>query len=211
MKLYIWKHAPNPQRVIIFIQEKKIDVPTFDVGEPKTAHLSADYLKKTEHRVVPLLELEDGITISESMAICRYLETLYPHNPLFGSNPTQQASIDMWERIADIEGIGAASELFRNSHPAFVNRGLAGQLEPIPQIPELVDRGKARIILFFRKFDIQIADRSYVVGDNFSVADITAFCATRFAMKVCKVEIPSQYTNFRRWFNSMKDRSSITS
>ena len=209
MKLYTWKHAPNPQRVIIFIQEKQIDMPTVDVGEPQSSQLSEAYLQKTDHRVVPLLELEDGMKISESMAICRYLETLYPQKPLFGTNPTQQASVDMWERLADIEGLGAASEIFRNSHPTFVNRGLAGQLEPIPQIPELVDRGKARMICFFKKFDVQIADKPYVVGDNFSVADITAFCATRFAIKVCKVAIPSQYNNFSRWFNTISDRPSI--
>ena len=156
MKLYDWKGAPNPQRVMIFIREKCLDVEIINVGDPTEARLSADYLANNSHGLVPILELEDGTKIGEAMAICRYLESIYPDKCLLGSNPLDQAIVDMWERRADIEGLGAIADVFRNSHPAFVDRGLPGQTENIPQISDLVLRGHRRINWFFKKFDVQI-------------------------------------------------------
>ncbi len=209
MKLYDWQGAPNPQRVIIFIREKCLDVEIVNVGNPTDAALSADYLSNNPHRLVPILELEDGTKIGEAMAICRYLETAYPEKRLMGINPLDQAIVDMWERRADIEGLGAIAEIFRNSHPAFIDRGLPGQTEDIPQISDLVVRGRKRANWFFSKFDIQIGENPYITGEYFTVADITAFCATRFALNVCKIEIPPSCKNFIRWYKSVSSRSSI--
>ncbi len=210
MKLYNWKGAPNPQRVIIFIKEKCLDVEIINVGHPTGASLSPDYLANNPHRLVPILELEDGTKIGEAMAICRYLETIYPaKTQLMGINPLDQAIVDMWERRADMEGLGAVGEVFRNSHPAFVNRGLPGQTENIPQISDLVVRGSKRLNLFFTKFDNQIGKNPYITGERFTVADITTFCATNFALKVCKLKIPQSCENFRRWHKSISSRPSI--
>lgn len=209
MKLYDWKGAPNPQRVMIFIREKCLDVEIINVGDPTEARLSADYLANNSHGLVPILELEDGTKIGEAMAICRYLESIYPDKCLLGSNPLDQAIVDMWERRADIEGLGAIADVFRNSHPAFVDRGLPGQTENIPQISDLVLRGHRRINWFFKKFDVQIGKNIFITGDYFTVADITAFCATHFAIKVCKLEIPKSCENFRRWYESVASRPSI--
>ena len=179
-----------------------------EAGAPKSAVLTDQFLASDGQRTVPVLELDDGTRIGEAMAICRYLESLHPEPPLMGADPLDCALIDMWERRADMEGIGAASELFRNSHPSFEGRGLPGREERIEQIPELIERGRARMNWFFEKFDSQIGDKPFVTGNRLTVADITAFCATNFAEKVCKVEIPETYGNFRRWYEAVSARPS---
>ena len=208
MKLYDWKGAPNPRRVLIFVREKVIDIAVIDAGSDEGARLSEGYLASHSQRLVPVLELGDGTRIGEAMAICRYLESIHPEPPLMGSDALGRARIDMWERRADMEGIGAASELFRNSHPAFAGRGLPGRAERIEQIPELIERGRARMAWFIEKFDAQIGDNPFVAGGDFSVADITAFCAMDFAHKVCKVEIPDSCANFKRWYEAISARPS---
>lgn len=210
MKLYDWKDAPNPRRVLIFLKEKAIDIAVVDVGAAEGVRLSDDFLAKDRQRLVPMLELDDGSRIGEAMAICRYLESLHPEPPLMGTDALDRARVDMWERRADMEGIGAAGELFRNSHPAFAGRGLPGRAERIEQIPELVERGRARMGWFVEKFDAQIGDNSFVTGAVFTVADITAFCATDFALKACKVRIPEACGNFRRWYEAVSARPSVT-
>lgn len=207
MKFYNWGSAPNPRRVAIFIKEKGLEIETIDVGA-KGARLSDDYLATGAHRLVPALELDDGTVIGESMAICRYLEHFHPEPPLMGTDALDRAQVDMWERRADMEGIGAVGELFRNSHPAFAGRGLPGRAEQIDQIPELVERGRARTGWFFEKFNAQIGDKEFVTGSRFTVADITALCATGFALKVCKVEIPDSCGNFKRWYEAVAARPS---
>ena len=207
MKLYDWQGAPNPRRVLMFLKEKGIELEVIETGAGG-ARLSEDFLASDGQRTVPLLELDDGTRIGEAMAICRYLETLHPEPSLMGTDALDSAKVDMWERRADVEGVGAAGELFRNSHPAFDGRGLPGQAERIEQIPELVERGRARMGWFFEKFDAQIGDSPFVTGNNFTVADITAFCATDFARKVSKVQIPDACANFARWYESVRARAS---
>jgi len=209
MKLYDWNGAPNPRRVLIFLKEKSIALPIIEAGTDKSAKLKDDFLASDRQRTVPALELDDGSRIGEAMAICRYLETLYPEPSLMGTDPLNCAFVDMWERRADIEGIGAVGELFRNSHPAFEGRGLPGQTERIEQIPELIERGRARINWFFEKFNTQIGDNPFIVGEKFTVADITAFCATNFSEKVCKIQIPGKYKNISRWYEAVSSRPSI--
>ncbi|MDP6817770.1 MAG: glutathione S-transferase [Alphaproteobacteria bacterium] len=209
MKLYDWKGAPNPRRVLIFLKEKAIEMPVIDAGTDAGARLSDEYLADHSQRLVPVLELDDGTQIGEAMAICRYLESIHPEPPLMGSDALERARIDMWERRADMEGIGAASELFRNSHPAFAGRGLPGRAERIEQIPELVERGGARMTWFIEKFDAQIGDSPFITSADFTTADITAFCAMNFAEKVCKVRIPESCVNFTRWYEAVSARPSV--
>ncbi|SVE58301.1 uncharacterized protein METZ01_LOCUS511155 [marine metagenome] len=208
MKLYDWQGAPNPRRVLMFLKEKGIQIPVVEAGAKDSTKLSEDYLTSDNQRTVPALELDDGTRIGEAMAICRYLETLHPELPLMGRDPLEGARIDMWERRADMEGIGAVSELFRNSHPAFEGRGLPGCAVHIKQIPELAERGRARMNWFFEKFDSQIGDNPFITGANFTVADITAFCAIDFGRKVCKVKIPNSCVNFTRWYETVRARPS---
>ena len=131
MRLYSWDIAPNPRRVRIYLAEKGLDLPTEDVGVPGKPVLRADFLEKFGHRRVPLLELDDGTCIGEAMAICRYFEALHPDPPLMGGSARDVALIEMWERLAEWEGLHAVSEAFRNSRKSFAGRALAMNRSPI--------------------------------------------------------------------------------
>ncbi len=206
MKLYDWNPAPNPRRVLIYLAEKGIEVPIVDVGEG--ARLSDTYLAGYEARIVPMLELDDGTQIGEAMAICRYFEEAYPDPPLFGVDRRDRAIVEMWERRAEAEAFPGAAEVFRNSHPAFAGRGLPGFAEPVEQIPALVERGRLRLVRFFRRIDAELAGNPFIAGERFTVADITALCATDFARKVCKVAIPDDCANAKRWHADVAARPS---
>jgi glutathione S-transferase len=147
------------------------------------------------------------------MAICRYFEESYPYPPLLGTDPIRKARVHMWETRANEEGFLAFGELFRNTHPDFVDRGLPGSAEPIPQIPALIDRAKGRIRRFYRKLDDQLAVNAFVAGDSYSVADITALCAVDFGawteMGVAD-DVASEYPNVKRWHAIVSARPSAS-
>lgn len=209
MRIYDWHAAPNPRRLHIFLAEKGISVPLEDVSDG--TQLKQDYTNKFSQAMVPILELDDGTVIGEAMAICRYFEELHPDPPLFGTDPISKAKVQMWETRANEEGILAFGEFFRNTDPNFVDRGLPGSAEPIPQIPALIDRAKGRIRRFYKKLDGQLADNAFVAGDSYSVADITALCALEFGawsgMGVAD-EIANECPNVKRWHAVVSARPS---
>jgi glutathione S-transferase len=206
MKLYVWKRAPNPRRVLIFLAEKGIDVPQEDVGGEK-GRLKPEYVARYSQATVPMLELDDGTQIGEAMAICRYLEDLHPTPPLMGVDARDRAIVDMWERRAYEEGLISAAEIFRNRHPLFANRGVPGVGASISQIPALVERGKQRLQLFFRKFDSQLQRHPFVAGDRFTVADATTLAAVDFAAFNGE-KIPDECASLRRWRGEVSKRPS---
>lgn len=207
MKLYDWVIAPNPRRVRMYLAEKGIEVPTEQAAGPKDMDLSPDYLKKSPHRTVPMLELDDGTQIVEAIAICRYFEAQHSEPPLFGRSPTEQAIVEMWERQAEFQGMGGGSECFRNSHPAFAGRAIPGYPKQMEQIPELAERGRYRFNHFLKKVDAQLAGSEFIAGDFFSVADITAFCGLDFVQKF-RLPIPPECTHVQRWFDQVRARPS---
>lgn len=206
MKIYDWHIAPNPRRLHIYVAEKGLNIPLVEVGTDKLT-LSDEYKAKYPHAMVPMLELDDGTCIGEAMAIARYLEALYPDPPLFGTDAKDRAIVDMWEKRANEEGMLAASELFRNTAPTFADRGLPGSAEPIPQIPELTKRALERMNRFFNKFDGQLADKPFVAGERYTVADITTLCAIDFG-KWTDLDIPEDCKNLRRWYDDVSARPS---
>lgn len=211
MKLYIWGKAPNCRRIYIFLAEKGIDIPMEEVGDG--AELKQSYKDKFPQAMVPMLELDDGTIIGEAMAIARYFEATNPEPALFGSDPISKAHITAWEHRAYEEGLHAIAEIFRNSNPAFEGRGLAGFSEPIPQIPELIERGKTRLSCFYKKIDQQLAKNEYLAGNSFSVADITALSAIDFASAVklgMESELVENCANVQRWHKQVSSRPSAT-
>jgi glutathione S-transferase len=207
MKLYHWSVAPNPRRVRMFLAEKDISVPMEDVGQD--ANLRPEYAEKFGRALVPMLELDNGACIWEAMAICRYFEDLYPDPRLMGKDAADKAIVEMWERRAYEEGLLGAVEVFRNSHPAFKDRGLAGSSEPVPQIVDLVERGRGRLRRFYRQMEHQLATNEFVTGPQYSVADITTLCAIDFA-KWTNNGIPPECVNLSRWYDLVSARSSAT-
>ena len=206
MKLYVWGKAPNPRRVLIYLEEKGIDVPLEDVGGGK-GRLKPEYLARYPQATVPMLELDDGTQIGEAMAICRYFEELHPDPPLMGTDARDKAIVEMWERRAYEEGLLAVAEIFRNRHPLFADRGVPGAAGSIPQIPALIDRGKQRVQLFFRKFDAQLRDRPFVTGERFTVADATTLAVVDFAA-LGEASIPADCGSLARWHAEVSKRPS---
>ncbi len=156
---------------------------------------------------MPTLELNDGSCIGESVAICRYIEEMYPEPPLMGRDAKEKAFIEMWNRRAELEGYFAAADAVRNSLPIFEGRGVSGVTGGVPQIPALVERGKQSMGRFFDMLDRQLGENRYVAGDALSIADITAFVAIEFG-NWAKIEIPETCANVIRWFDEISARPS---
>ncbi len=206
MKIYDWHIAPNPRRLHIYLAEKGIKIDLEDVGG-EDFRLKPSYIAKYPHAMVPMLEMDDGTLIGEAMAIARYFEELHPNPPMMGTDAKDKAIVEMWEKRANEEGMLAASELFRNTHVAFAERGLPGSAQPIPRIPALVDRANARLARFYKKFDEQLANNEVVAGKRYTIADATTLCAIDFA-KWTNSDIPPQCQHLRRWYEAVSARPS---
>jgi len=207
MKLYDYAIAPNPRRVTIFIAEKGIEIETVQIDLRAGEHKTPEFTALNPMQDVPALELDDGSCIHQVNAICRYLDELYPQPPLYGRTPKERAQVESWNHHIQNNGILAVTEAYRNSSPNFVNRAVSGP-NAYTQIPELGERGLARISDFFTDMDAHFADNQFVLGDYFSVVDITAYITIDFA-KWVKMRIPKECTHLKRWFDGMSARPSI--
>lgn len=192
----------------MFLREKGIVMPIEDVAG-EDLRLRSEYIRRYPQAMVPMLELDDGTCIGESMAICRYLEEQHPEPRLMGIDAKDRAIVEMWERRAFDEGMMAAGEVFRNTAPAFADRGVPGAAVPVRQIAELAERGRQRLSLFFDKFDLQLASNRYVAGPRFSIADCTTLCSVEFA-SWSDIPIPDRCANLRRWHAEVAARPSAS-
>jgi len=208
MKFYDCTTAPSPRRVRILMAEKGIEIDTVQVDLMKGEQLTEEFLKINPLGQVPVLELDDGTRLAQVMAICRYLEEIYPDNPLFGRDPVERAKVDAINDQLQANGMVAVMEAFRNATPGFVNRAMPGP-HNYAQIPALSERGMLRLDNFFSDFDAHLAANQYMVGDYFSVADITGFTVVEFARWV-KKSIPEECSNLQRWYQQVKQRPSTT-
>jgi glutathione S-transferase len=178
-----------------------------EVSQEEDLSLAPWFKAKYPHAMVPMLELDDGTQVGEAMAIARYFEETHPEPPLMGTDPRDKAIVAMWEKRANEEGMLPASELFRNTNEKFAERGLPGAADPIPAIPELRDRGRARLARFFDNFDRQLADNEFVAGERWTVADGTALAAVDFA-GWSDVRIPDSCAHLQRWYDAVSARPS---
>jgi Glutathione S-transferase len=206
MKLYDFAPAPSPRRVRIFLAEKGVTVPTVQVDLRSGEHLGEAFRKINPWCTVPALELDDGTTISESIAICCYLEAAFPEPPLMGRTPMEKGVIAMWEHWAEMDGFFAAAEAFRNSTPGMRGRALTGAAN-VDQIPELVERGRARTERFYQALNDRLAESEFIAGPEYTVADITAMITVDFAgwMKLVPGE---DQVHLKRWHAAVSSRPS---
>ncbi len=206
MKFYDCSTAPSPRRVRIFIAEKGIDIPTVQVALREGEQLTPEFRRLNPWCTVPVLELDDGTSISEAIAVCRFLEEAYPEPPLMGVDAKDAGVVAMWEHRCEIDGFLAVVEAFRNSSPAFKDRGLTGAADA-EQIPALGERGRARTERFLGVLDARLGEAEYVAGDHYSVADITALVTVDFAAWT-KVAVADDLSNLRRWHEAVSARPS---
>lgn len=206
MILYDCKPAPSPRRARMFAAEKGIKLETIEIDLGNGEQLSEMYRNINPRCTVPALQLDDGTVLTENIAIADYLESIQPEPPLIGSNPVERAlTLQLNARIFT-EGLMALAEILRNSSPGMKDRALTGP-ENYPQIPELAERGRARFQQFFPMLEQQLADQEFLLGDRFSLADISAFVVTEFAAWV-KEGIPEECTAVKAWYQRVKARPS---
>jgi glutathione S-transferase len=202
MKLIDGGRAPNPRRVRIFLAEKGITIPTETVDFMNRAHHTEDFRKINPMQRVPVLILDDGTAISETVAICRYFEGIQPDPPLFGTGAKEQAIIEMWNRRMELNLLGAITAVFRHLHPA-----MAG-LE-VPQVPEWAEANKPKVLYYLDWLNGELASREFIAGDHFSIADITAMASVDF-LKPAKLTVPDTLTDLLAWHARIKARPSAT-
>lgn len=180
MKLYVSPRAPSPRRVTVFLAEKAItNVELVTVSIAKNEHQHPAYRAKSPHAKVPALELEDGRVLTETRAICSYLEGLYPEPNLMGVDFEERAFIEMADRQIEFYLLGGFANCIRHTHP-----GLA-PLEQ-PQFPDFGRSQGEKVRAVARWLDAELAKQPYVGGMRFTVADITAFVALEFARGLMK-------------------------
>ncbi len=198
MKLYSLKGAPNPRRVRIFIAEKGASVAVEEFDLEKGLHRQPDFLKRSPLGLLPVLELDDGRTIRESVAICRYFDELMPEPPLFGRSSRERVDVEMWTRHMEHELLLPVIDVFVHTHPLWVGRR--------PQIAAYGELRHELLVERLRWLDEVLKDREFIAADRYTIADITAQVAILTGRAVSKLVIPDDHRNLARWWNAVSKR-----
>ena len=200
MKLYEYEPYPSPRRVRMFLAEKGINIPCVQVDVPAGEHRSPEYLNKNPDGVVPLLELDNGEYISETVAISRYFEENNPQTPLMGTTAEEKARIEMWQRRVE-------NSLF-NTVATYFHHATDGLGEPDRyRNKEWGEENRGKAISAMKQLNSQLGGNKFIVDDKFSIADITAFCAIDFATAV-NIPIPDECHHLKRWYAEVSQRQS---
>ncbi len=198
MKLYTHNRAPNPRRVRWLMAEKGVtDIEIVEVDIFKGEHKTPDYRSRAGLPHVPALELDDGTTITESVAICRYLEAFYPDPNMLGRDPKEVAVIEMWTRRCEIYLANPLMQVVRHTHPA-----LAALEPPVPAVAEYMRAAAER---FMSALDRQLEGKGFVTCDRITTADIVAAVGIDFA-RLVKYQTPRELVNLDRWLTAMRAR-----
>jgi glutathione S-transferase len=208
MKLFDAEWAPSPRRVRIFLAEKGIEVERVRIDIMGGEHLRADYIAINPQRQMPALLLDDGTLLDDSYAICRYFEALQPEPPLFGRDPREIGLIEAWLRRIEHDCFQAVAMAFRNRASVFKDRGVSGQWPAIPQISDLIKRGRTMWSAFADIFETQLARHEYVAGDHFSMADIAALVAIDFGIDTRLPDPRKSRASLARWHGMVSLRAS---
>lgn len=203
MKLYSSKLAPSPLKVLIFLKEKGIldQVEVIDLDLGKLEHKTPEYKAIAPNSRVPALKLDDDTIILETTAICRYLESLYPEPNLFGENPIEIASIEMWYSRVTYELVVPLMHGFRHTHPHM------SQMENQNQEYGLAQRELA--VKSLDAYDKIIASREYIAGERFTYADIQMVTSLQFLVRLNRLDI-NDYENLNDYINQVSSRSSFS-
>ncbi len=198
MKVYDTPLAPNPRRVRWFMAEKAItDIEVITLNLMEGQHKTPDYLAKAGLANVPMLEMDDGTCITESIAICRYLESRYPEPNLFGRTPEEIAVIEMWMRRAEMMVATPVMIGVRHTHPAM------GALEQ--QTPAVGEHSLQGAVRALKVLDRRLADSEWIAADRVTIADIVAFTGIDFG-RMIKFKVPDEFAHVARWADAMRER-----
>ena len=205
MFLYDFTPAPGPRKVRMFAAEKGIDLELKQVNLREREHFSDWFRAINPECTVPVLVPDEGEPICSAMPICYYLDALYPEPYILGRTPLERAHAVMWNMRME-NGYAAGAQMLRNTNPFFENRAVSGP-DPVPQIPALGERAAKTLELFYERLNQRLADSQHIGGDDFGMADITAFCAIDFAKRF-EHEVPEGLGNVLRWYDQVATRPS---
>ena len=201
MKLYDFSGAPNPRRVKIFAHEKEIDLELVNCDMLKREHKTPEFLKKSPSGKIPVLELEDGRCISESIAICRYLESIVPEPNLFGEDSFEISYIESRNRHIELE-------LWTQIGISWVNGPIVGSMDLFEQIPDAKKASDANVVAYYKRLDREFVSSEYVAGNRYTVADITLLSAIDFASSMVDLKPSESLKNLNRWHKQINSRPS---
>ena len=201
MKLYDFSGAPNPRRVKIFAHEKEIDLELVNCDMLKREHKTPEFLKKSPSGKIPVLELEDGRCISESIAICRYLESIVPDPNLFGEDSFEISYVESRNRHIELE-------LWTQIGISWVNGPIVGSMGLFEQIPDAKKASDSNVVAYYKRLDREFVSSEYVAGNRYTVADITLLSAIDFASSMVDLVPDASLKNLNRWYEKINSRPS---
>jgi glutathione S-transferase len=201
MTLYDGGRAPNPRRVQIFMAEKGLDIDRIQIDINKLEQRSEAFTRINPMQRLPVLVLEDGTVIAETVAICRYLEEIHPEPPLMGVDAKDRALVEMWQRRIEFGFLMPVAFAFRHLHPA------AAHLEE-PQVTEWGAVNQPRAREFMEFLDRELASRPFMAGNRFTIADISAVVGYQF-LKPARIPYPEDLANLQRWYGEVSQRPSV--
>ena len=199
MKILEFTQAPNPRRVRVFLAEKGLQVPFEQVNLGTADNRKPEFLKINPMGGVPVLQLDDGTYIAESVAICRYFEDIKPEPNLMGRDAKEKAVIEMWNRRMEFEILSMTAGSFRNTSDFFKGR--------IPQVPEYGKICKEAALKRLEWLDSELANRKFIAGDRYTIADITALIGIDFG-RTTGIKIGDDQKNLARWHQEVSSRPS---
>jgi len=199
MKLYDFVGAPNPKKVRVYLAEKGINIPVVPVNIVSAENRTPEFLKVNPLGGLPVLELDDGSTLSESLAIIEYLEELQPHPPMIGTTPLERARVREVERIAEIGVLTRVAQIFQNTHPFMAGR--------IKQSADAADNARSALATNLKVLDAKIGTSPFVAGERPTIADCTLLAALEFGA-FAQVSFDPACRNVTRWYGEFKQRPS---
>jgi glutathione S-transferase len=202
MRIIETRTAPNPRRVRIFLAEKQIAVPLEEVEIMQGELRTPEFAGLNPWQRVPVLVLDDGTAIAESVAICRYFEELQPEPALFGRGALGRAQVEMWHRRVELGLFQAVASVFRHLHPKM--KGLED-----PQIAAWGEANKPKVAEMLALIDARLKEARFIAGDEYSIADITALVAIDF-MRVMRLRRPEGLGSLERWHREVSARPSAS-
>ncbi|MBR9826186.1 MAG: glutathione S-transferase [Alphaproteobacteria bacterium] len=208
MKLFDFALAPSPKRVRMILVEKGLDIPIEQVDLSKKAQFEEPFKSINPRCTVPALQLDSGEVLCDSQSITRYLEEVYPEPPMLGSTPLEKALVVEWITRVEQEGFMATAEAFRNSVKGMKGSAITGPVS-YEQIPELAERGRARVKDFFGVLNERLAEHAFLAGENFSAADVAAFVFVEFSGWI-KLQPDEGLTHLLAWRDAVAARPSAT-
>lgn len=200
LRLYENRRAPNPRRVGIFLAEKGVEIERVEIDIMGGEHFQKGHTARAGNHHVPVLELSDGTCLSETVAICRYLEALYPEPNLMGADPLEAATVEMWQRRMEFSVLMPIAFVARHTIPAMQ------ALEHV-QVPEWGEANKPRMAAGLRDASSRLEGAAFIAGDRFTIADITAWVALDF-MRVLRAPLPDGCDALAEWHKRMHTRPS---